>query len=163
VAKLTITSAAAKAGEFIGFWLVWALISAYKKWKSIPRPDRNAPDLRRPRLTAVGLLNLRSWRCLVIVRDVRAPFLWQRGQTGGSWQTTTLLMCTALFTRCFFFRLAFFKHTSLVELAHAAGHAADHVNYLSLGGFERLATHGHHPPGGLYVCNKQSLRLPRSP
>lgn len=25
-------------------------------------------------------------------------------------------------------------HTSLVELAHAAGHAADHVNYLKLGG-----------------------------
>jgi predicted nuclease of predicted toxin-antitoxin system len=25
-------------------------------------------------------------------------------------------------------------HTSLVELAHAAGHAADHVNYLALGG-----------------------------
>jgi predicted nuclease of predicted toxin-antitoxin system len=25
-------------------------------------------------------------------------------------------------------------HTSLVELAHAAGHGADHVNYLGLGG-----------------------------
>jgi predicted nuclease of predicted toxin-antitoxin system len=25
-------------------------------------------------------------------------------------------------------------HTSLVELAHAAGHVADHVNYLGLGG-----------------------------
>jgi predicted nuclease of predicted toxin-antitoxin system len=25
-------------------------------------------------------------------------------------------------------------HTSLVELAHAAGHAADHVTYLALGG-----------------------------
>jgi predicted nuclease of predicted toxin-antitoxin system len=25
-------------------------------------------------------------------------------------------------------------HTSLVELAHGAGHLADHVNYLSLGG-----------------------------
>jgi predicted nuclease of predicted toxin-antitoxin system len=25
-------------------------------------------------------------------------------------------------------------HTSLVEVAHAAGHAADHVNYLGLGG-----------------------------
>ena len=25
-------------------------------------------------------------------------------------------------------------HTSLVELAHAAGHVSDHVNYLSLGG-----------------------------
>ncbi len=25
-------------------------------------------------------------------------------------------------------------HTSLVELAHATGHAADHVNYLGLGG-----------------------------
>jgi predicted nuclease of predicted toxin-antitoxin system len=25
-------------------------------------------------------------------------------------------------------------HTSLIELAHAAGHAADHVNYLGLGG-----------------------------
>ena len=25
-------------------------------------------------------------------------------------------------------------HTSLVELAHAAGHMADHVNYLGLGG-----------------------------
>ena len=25
-------------------------------------------------------------------------------------------------------------HTSLVELAHGAGHVADHVNYLSLGG-----------------------------
>ncbi|HEV3037044.1 MAG TPA: DUF5615 family PIN-like protein [Candidatus Angelobacter sp.] len=27
-------------------------------------------------------------------------------------------------------------HTSLVELAHAAGHAADHVNYLALGGYK---------------------------
>jgi predicted nuclease of predicted toxin-antitoxin system len=27
-------------------------------------------------------------------------------------------------------------HTSLVELAHAAGHAADHVNYLGLGGLK---------------------------
>jgi hypothetical protein len=25
-------------------------------------------------------------------------------------------------------------HTSLVELAHAAGYVADHVNYLGLGG-----------------------------
>jgi len=25
-------------------------------------------------------------------------------------------------------------HTSLVNLAHAAGHVADHVNYLGLGG-----------------------------
>lgn len=27
-------------------------------------------------------------------------------------------------------------HTSLVELAHAAGHTADHVNYLALGGYK---------------------------
>ena len=27
-------------------------------------------------------------------------------------------------------------HTSLVELAHAAGHPADHVNYLGLGGYK---------------------------
>jgi len=27
-------------------------------------------------------------------------------------------------------------HTSLVELAHAAGYAADHVNYLALGGYK---------------------------
>lgn len=27
-------------------------------------------------------------------------------------------------------------HTSLVEIAHAAGHAADHVNYLGLGSFK---------------------------
>ena len=54
-------------------------------------------------------------------------------------------------------------HTSLVELAHAAGHVADHVNYLGLGRFERLATHGHHPPAGLYVCNEQSFRLSCSP
>jgi len=27
-------------------------------------------------------------------------------------------------------------HTSLVELAHAAGHVADHVNYLALGGYK---------------------------
>jgi predicted nuclease of predicted toxin-antitoxin system len=27
-------------------------------------------------------------------------------------------------------------HTSLVELAHAAGHVADHVNYLGLGGLK---------------------------
>jgi predicted nuclease of predicted toxin-antitoxin system len=27
-------------------------------------------------------------------------------------------------------------HTSLVELAHGAGHLADHVNYLSLGGYK---------------------------
>ena len=27
-------------------------------------------------------------------------------------------------------------HTSLVELAHAAGHAADHVNHLALGGYK---------------------------
>jgi predicted nuclease of predicted toxin-antitoxin system len=27
-------------------------------------------------------------------------------------------------------------HTSLVELAHGAGHSADHVNYLSLGGYK---------------------------
>ena len=25
-------------------------------------------------------------------------------------------------------------HTSLIELAHLAGHVADHVNYLGLGG-----------------------------
>ncbi len=34
-------------------------------------------------------------------------------------------------------------HTSLVEIAHAAGHAADHVNYLGLGGskdWQLLAT-----------------------
>ena len=34
-------------------------------------------------------------------------------------------------------------HTSLVELAHAAGHAGDHVNYLGLGGskdWELIAT-----------------------
>ena len=34
-------------------------------------------------------------------------------------------------------------HTSLVELAHAAGHVADHVNYLGLGGskdWELIAT-----------------------
>jgi hypothetical protein len=29
--------------------------------------------------------------------------------------------------------------------------------------FERLATHGHHPPAGLYVCNEQSFRLSCSP
>ena len=27
-------------------------------------------------------------------------------------------------------------HTSLVELAHSDGHAADHVNYLALGGYK---------------------------
>lgn len=27
-------------------------------------------------------------------------------------------------------------HTSLVEAAHAAGHTADHVNYLGLGGYK---------------------------
>ena len=27
-------------------------------------------------------------------------------------------------------------HTSLVELAHAAGHTAGHVNYLALGGYK---------------------------
>ena len=27
-------------------------------------------------------------------------------------------------------------HTSLVELAHSAGHPADHVNYLGLGGYK---------------------------
>ena len=34
-------------------------------------------------------------------------------------------------------------HTSLVEVAHAAGHVADHVNYLGLGGskdWELMAT-----------------------
>ena len=27
-------------------------------------------------------------------------------------------------------------HTSLVEIAHAAGHVAEHVNYLGLGSFK---------------------------
>ena len=54
-------------------------------------------------------------------------------------------------------------HTSLVDLAHAAGHAADHVNYLGLGGLKDWQLMGTIRQQDLYVCNKQSLRLPRSP
>jgi len=60
------------------------------------------------------LLNLRSWRRLVIIRDVRNPSFWRSGQMGASWQTTTLLMCNALFRRFFFFRLAFFNSASVL-------------------------------------------------
>lgn len=34
------------------------------------------------------------------------------------------------------FLIAACLHTSLVQLAHAAGYAADHVNFLSLGGLK---------------------------
>ena len=73
-------------------------------------------------------------------------------------------------------------HTSLVELAHAAGHAADHVNYLGLGGLKDwqlmgtirqqdytfvtnnrsdfLALHGREPllVSGEVQCNLATLR-----
>ena len=51
-------------------------------------------------------------------------------------------------------------HTSLVELAHAAGHVADHVNYLGLGA-ERLATDRHNPRPRLHFRHQQSFRFLR--
>jgi uncharacterized protein (DUF433 family) len=54
-------------------------------------------------------------------------------------------------------------HTSLVELAHAAGHVADHVNYLGLGSSKDWQLMATIRAAGLHVCNEQSFRLSCSP
>ena len=42
-------------------------------------------------------------------------------------------------------------HTSLLKLAHEAGHTADHVNYLGLGQLKGLGSDEANPGSGLYV------------